>query len=337
MSVGGVDARRPSLLGLQAVSAERMRELLTRSVGMIPHLGDRAATLDALAGRRVANVFLEDSTRTRLSFATAAAKLGGGCVDLVEQGSSTSKGEGLVETCQTVESMGVAAIVVRARQAGAAHLVAQHVACPVINAGDGRHEHPTQGLLDLLALAEAQGRLDGFDLSGLRVAIVGDVNASRVARSAIAGLTALGARVTCVGPPALASDGLASLSQIPLGVQIERDLDAVLPAVDAVMMLRIQFERHGPAGAIASLRDYRARYALTADRAAVMKQSAVVLHPGPMNPGVEIDLAVASSERSLIRRQVELGVAVRMAVLETLTETTLTKQASTKQTMETRP
>lgn len=320
------------LLGLQGLGGDDLRDLLARASAMRSRLGDAAGPEGGpLAGRRVACVFLEDSTRTRLSFQTAAQKLGGSCVDLVEQGSSTSKGEGLVETCQTVEAMGPAAIVVRASQSGAAALVAQHVRCPVINAGDGRHEHPTQGLLDTLTLAEAHGRLDGFDLSGLRVAIVGDIASSRVARSAIAALTTLGASVVCVGPPALAPASLATLGAKEGACTVSREFSSVLPEVDAVMMLRIQFERHQPerssdkadaksagSAAIASVRDYRAGYALTAERAARMKPGAIVMHPGPMNPGLEIDLAAALCERSAIARQVELGVAVRMAVLDAL-------------------
>jgi aspartate carbamoyltransferase catalytic subunit len=215
-------------------------------------------------------------------------------------------------------------MIVRARQNGAAAMIAGAVACPVINAGDGRHEHPTQGLLDLLTIAEAHGRLGGFDLSGLMVAIVGDVASSRVARSAIAGLTALGARVVCVGPPALAPRSLEAL-----GCAVSNDFDAVLPAADAVMMLRIQFERHGEAAekapalpgapprsaAIASVREYRDGYGLTTDRAARLKPGAIVMHPGPINRGLEIDAAVADGPRSVILKQVAHGVAVRMAAL----------------------
>lgn len=277
---------------------------------------------DDLAGRTVATMFFEDSTRTRTSFTLAASRLGARVVDVSGGATSVNKGETYADTARVVEAMGVDAIVTRARQAGSADLIARAVDCAVINAGDGRHEHPTQGLLDAYALAEAHGRLDGLDLSGLTVAIVGDVVNSRVARSAIAGMTTLGARVVCVGPPALAPPGLAAT-----GCAVALDLDEVLPIADAVMMLRVQFERHGDvsspeargeprrSAAIASAREYREGYALTADRAARMKPGAVVMHPGPINRGLELDGAVADGPRSVILRQVAAGVPVRMAVL----------------------
>ncbi len=246
------------------------------------------------------------------------------------------------DTVRNIEAMGIHAIVVRAPQAGAAALIHEAVECSVVNAGDGRHEHPTQGLLDIAALAEALGRDDGFDLSGVRVAIVGDVVSSRVARSAVAGLTTLGAEVVLVGPAHLVPRGLESLVEgLDEGVgsgeasslRVEHDLDAVLPGVDAVMMLRIQFERHGgaasgpgkaqpqeetKAGPIASVRAYREECGLTVERAAAMKAGAVVMHPGPINRGVEMDGPVAdglAGPRSLVLRQVSWGVAVRAAVL----------------------
>jgi aspartate carbamoyltransferase catalytic subunit len=276
-----------------------------------------------LAGKIVANLFFEDSTRTRTSFGIAARRLGAEVVDLMGFASSVNKGETLIDTAMTIEAMGVSVLVVRARQSGAAGSIAANVDCSVINAGDGRHEHPTQGLLDILTLAERFGREQDFDLSGLRVAIVGDVNASRVARSAIFGMTTLGARVVCVGPPGMASGGLASLA--PGMCAVTHDLDAALPETDAVMMLRIQHERYGEAKAgeksgggsapIASLREFHEFYALTRERAGRMKPGAIVMHPGPMNRGVEIDEEVADGERSVILRQVANGVRVRVAVL----------------------
>ncbi len=263
----------------------------------------------------VATMFFEDSTRTRLSFEIAARRLGVPALD-IGPSSSTSKGESLIDTAKTIEAMGVAALIVRARPSGAAHLIARHVGVPVINAGDGKHEHPTQGLLDSLTFCEAIGR-DGFDLQGVRVAIVGDVVSSRVARSAIAGFGILGAEVVCVGPVHLVPRSLEGL-----GCVVSHDLDSVLADVDGVMMLRVQRERHGgPSkagswGAAGSVGAYRAGYALTVERAAQMKDGAVVMHPGPMNRGVEIDSEVADGARSLITRQVSSGVAVRMAVIE---------------------
>jgi aspartate carbamoyltransferase catalytic subunit len=213
-------------------------------------------------------------------------------------------------------------------------MIASAVDVPVINAGDGKHEHPTQGLLDIYTLAEACGRLEDFSLKGLTVAIVGDVASSRVARSDIAGMRTLGASVVCVGPPAMAPMGLESL-----GCKVSHDLDAVLPKADAVMMLRIQFERHGEAAknpgaagagesgksaalspTIASVREFRERFGLTEARAARMKPGAFVMHPGPINRGIELDALVADGPRSLILRQVAAGVLVRMAVLRALVE-----------------
>lgn len=293
---------------------------------------------DDLRGRTVATLFFEDSTRTRTSFTIAAQRLGADVVDLSGGTTSVNKGETIVDTATNVEAMGIDAIIVRARQSGAAAMAAARVQCPVINAGDGKHEHPTQGLLDTLTIAEAHGRGESFDLSGLRIAIVGDVASSRVARSGIAAMTALGATIMCVGPAGMVSPAHAGLMNPGATgrCEITHDLDAVLPTVDAVMMLRIQFERAGEGGGgggggggstvagvpaarktalIASIRDYRHGYALTRDRAALLKPSAVVMHPGPMNRGLEIDGEVADGPRSVILRQVSNGVRVRMAAL----------------------
>lgn len=299
------------LLQLNGMGAGEMRAVLRRANELI----ERGEPGRPLAGRTVATVFFEDSTRTRTSFVLAARRLGAEAIDLSGSGTSLSKGESLGDTALTIEAMGVDAIVVRARQAGAPHLMARAVSCSILNAGDGRHEHPTQGLLDVLALARAKGRTETFDLTGLTVAIVGDVVSSRVARSDVAGMTALGAEVILVGPPAQAPRSLAGL-----GARVERDLDAVLGRADAVQLLRVQFERHGGRG-ISSRREYREGYALTVERAKRMRPDAVVMHPGPMNRGMEIDDAVADGDgvdlpRSIVLDQVRCGVAVRMAVLE---------------------
>ncbi len=305
------------LLGLQGLPAADLLELL-RAV----EKSDTLAT--PLAGRIVANLFFEDSTRTRTSFAVAAKRLGAEVVDLWGFASSINKGETLIDTATNVEAMGVDVITVRAKQSGAADLIARHVMCPVINAGDGKHEHPTQGLLDTYTFAEAHDRLDHFDLSGLSIAMVGDIAASRVARSAIAAMTTLGAKVLCVGPAPMAPPSLERL-----GVHVARTLDEVVESVDAVMMLRIQFERHeesrsdarkdaepvNKGGVLASVREYRDLYALTPERAARMKDRAIVMHPGPINRGIEIDADVADGPRSVILRQVANGVRVRKAVL----------------------
>ncbi len=328
-------ARERSLVGLSGASVERIRRLLTRACELRPAAMGEAEPMTILRDRTVATLFFESSTRTRTSFAIAAQRMGASVVDLSSGASSLSKGESMRDTARNIEAMGVHAIVTRAPQAGAAELIHEAVACSVINAGDGRHEHPTQGLLDMATLAEAFGRDREFDFRGLRVAIVGDVVSSRVARSAVAGLTKLGAGVVLVGPPHLASKGLACLVEPSAGkpslLSVEHDIDTVLPEMDAVMMLRIQFERHdGPglgstpsnevktAGPIASVRAYREHCGLTVERARLMKPGAVVMHPGPINRGVEMDGPVAdglAGPRSLVLRQVSWGVAVRAAVL----------------------
>ena len=313
------------LLGLQGLPAEELRGYLTAA----RTLASAPAIKPALAGKVIANVFLEDSTRTRTSFGIAARRLGADVVDIIGAASSVNKGETLIDTARNIEAMGVDGIIVRASQSGAAAMIADAVACPVVNAGDGRHEHPTQGLLDIFTIAQCHGRIKTFDLGGLTVAIVGDIAASRVARSDIAGLTTLGARVVCVGPPNMAPGSLASLGD-GQSVTVERELDRVLPRVDAVVMLRIQFERTAEGKAvqgaalvakapgIASIREYRERYGLSLARTELMKPTAVVLHPGPINRGIELDESVADGPRSVILKQVANGVLIRMAVLSRL-------------------
>lgn len=266
---------------------------------------------DALGGRAVATVFFEDSTRTRVSFSLAGQRLGARVVDWSSRGSSISKGETMTDTFWTIESMGFDIVVVRHNESGAARLLADHAHCAVINAGDGTHQHPTQALTDALALGEALGREQGWDFSGLRVAIVGDCVSSRVARSNAGLLGALGAAVTLVGPEPMAPAALGEA----LGCAVSHDLDEQIERADAVMTLRMQLER-GAGTLLPEGYDYRAGFALTRERAERMKPGAVVMHPGPMNRGVEIDGAVADGARSLIRKQVAAGVRVRMAVLE---------------------
>lgn len=304
------------LLALRGLDAGEIRHLLKRAGKYAPVANRTETQTDELKGKAVALMMFEPSTRTRVSFEIAASRLGAQVLDLTGGASSVVKGESLSDTGTTIEAMGVSAMVVRTKVIGGAAAVAGAVGCPVVNAGDGRHEHPTQGLLDALTIAQSFDRADGFDLSGLRVAIVGDVANSRVARSAIAGLGCLGATVVCVGPPRVAPDSVESL-----GCSVERDFDEVIPEMDAVMMLRVQYERHSEKGSpIGTVRQYRAGYALTNERAVKMKAGAIVMHPGPMNRGVEIDAAVASGPKSVILKQVANGVAVRMAALALLCE-----------------
>jgi aspartate carbamoyltransferase catalytic subunit len=292
------------LLQLRGKRPDEIRALLASARELTSPTGRE------LAGSTVANLFFEDSTRTRVSFTIAAQRLGASVVDLSGKGSSLSKGETLTDTARTVEAMGVDALVVRCAQSGGAGLIAGAVSCAVINAGDGRHEHPTQALTDALTLSSALGRDGDFDLSGVRVAIVGDCAASRVARSNIACLRALGAEVVCCGPASMAPPALATL-----GCAISHDLDEVVGEVDAVMTLRIQFERNSSIG---SAREYRERWGLTVERAERMRPGAWVMHPGPINRGLEIDGEVADGARSLVLGQVANGPRVRMAALSGL-------------------
>ncbi len=299
---------RPHLLALEDLSrdeilaildtAEALKEVSTRSIKKVP----------ALRGKVVVNLFFEDSTRTRTSFSLAAQRLSADVVDFSVSTSSVSKGETLRDTVRNIEAMGVDAIVIRHRSSGAPGLVSRAVQCSVINAGDGSHEHPTQGLLDVFTMREVFAAR-GKKISDLHVAIVGDIANSRVARSNIWALTRLGARVTLVGPATLCPQALGRL-----GVEISHDLDAILPQVDVINMLRVQFERLASA-AFPSVREYTRFFGLDRQRLARARPDVLVLHPGPMNRGLEITTAVADGERSAILRQVANGLAVRMAVL----------------------
>lgn len=298
------------LLGLWGLPAAQLRDLLALARQYAPMANCPATRTGQLAGRSIALLFFEDSTRTRVSFELAAQRLSATVVHAGGAGSSISKGETLLDTARTMAALGVDAMVVRCRPVGAVSRIAAAVDPPVINAGEGAREHPTQALVDAYVLAEAFDRLDSFDLSGLRVVIVGDVVTSRVARSNVFGLRALGATVVCVGPEPLCPDAFAAL-----GCQVHHDLDAVLDQADAVMMLRVQFERHGGASPVGSVAAYRRCWALTEARAARLRPATIIMHPGPVNRGLELDGPVADSPRSRIVRQVEVGVAVRMAVL----------------------
>ena len=261
----------------------------------------------ALRGKTVVWLFYEDSTRTRLSFEQAAKRLSADTMNFSVSTSSVRKGESLRDTVLTIEAMGVDCIVVRHSSAGAPWRIAEWVDASVINAGDGWHEHPTQALLDSYTIRQHLGTVDGT-----RIAIVGDIKHSRVARSDVLAFTALGADVTLVAPPTLLP---ASLDGWP--VSVSYDLDAVLPKCDVVYLLRIQLERVSDAQ-FPSIREYASRWGLTAARAARLKPDTLVMHPGPMNRGVEIAAEVADSARSLVTEQVANGVAVRMAVLWSL-------------------
>jgi len=264
---------------------------------------------DRLAGLTIINAFFENSTRTLVSFEIAGKRLGADVVNMHAGQSSIKKGETLIDTAMTLNAMHADAIVIRHGSSGAVQLIADKVDCPVLNAGDGQHEHPTQGLLDALTIRSAKGRIDG-----LSIVICGDVLHSRVARSNILCLTSLGARVRVCAPPALMPLGIEEMK-----VEVFHDFDKALDGVDVVMMLRLQNERM-QGQFIPSPREYRHLYGLTEERLARTRPDTLVMHPGPMNRGIEIDSNVADLvDRSLITRQVEMGVAIRMACLDVLT------------------
>lgn len=284
--------------------ASGIEEVMTLTDSFVEVSERTIPKVPALRGRTVVSLFFEDSTRTRLSFETAAKRLSADTMNFSVGTSSVKKGESLRDTVETIEAMGVDAIVVRHASAGAPRQIAQWASSAVINAGDGWHEHPTQALLDCYTIRQHLG-----EVRGRHVAIVGDIKHSRVARSNIAALTALGAEVTIVAPPTLLPPSLEGWP-----VTVTHDLDAVLPSVDVCYLLRMQRERMSEA-LIPSLREYTAQFGLTDQRADRLAEHALIMHPGPMNRGVEIAAEVAERPNAVIIDQVRNGVAVRMAVL----------------------
>ena len=290
--------------------ADAMREVLGREVPRVP----------ALRGKTLVTLFYEASTRTRASFELAAKALGADVINVAASGSSVQKGESLYDTVRTLQAVGAQVLVMRHASSGAPYLVARHVQMNVINAGDGWHAHPTQGLLDLYTMRSHLG-----DLRGKRVVIVGDIAHSRVARSNLWGLTTVGAEVVVCAPLTLLPYGMPSRARRPDGtpveeplalprVQVETDLDRAVDGADVVMALRLQLERM-TSGLLPSLREYVRLYQVNEERLARARPGALVMHPGPMNEGIEISPAVARSLQSVIEEQVTNGVAVRMAVL----------------------
>jgi aspartate carbamoyltransferase catalytic subunit len=275
-------------------TAASFREVGTRVIKKVP----------ALRGRTVVNLFYEPSTRTRISFEVAAKRLSADVINFTTTGTSVAKGESLKDTALTLQAMGADAIVIRHSSSGAAHALARWVTASVINAGDGTHEHPTQALLDLFTMREHFPSLEG-----LRVGIVGDVRHSRVARSLTAALVTMGGRVTLVGPPTLVPPEVALW-----GAEVSHDLDDVLPKLDVCYLLRVQRERQRQQF-FPSLREYSRRYGLTRARAEALPDHALIMHPGPMNRGVEIASEVADLPRAVITDQVANGIAVRMSLL----------------------
>jgi aspartate carbamoyltransferase catalytic subunit len=296
---------RKHLLGLRELSKEELLAVLDTAKGFAELSTRSIRKVPTLRGRVVVNLFFEPSTRTRLSFSLAAQRLSADVLDFSKDSSSTSKGETLVDTARNIEAMGVDVFVVRHYAPGAAAVLARHLNASVVNAGDGAHEHPTQALLDCYTIRERLGRLEG-----VHVAIVGDISHSRVARSNIWALQKLGARVTVVGPPTLAP---AAFTQ--LGVNVCHDLDEVLPELDVINMLRIQRERGGGGLNFPSVEEYSRLFGMNSRRLERCKPDVVVMHPGPLNRGVEITPDVADGKNSVILHQVASGLAVRMAVL----------------------
>jgi aspartate carbamoyltransferase catalytic subunit len=296
--------RNRHLLGLEGISAEDITALLDTAESMIEVSQRDVKKVPTLRGKTVINLFLEDSTRTRISFEIAAKRLSADTINLSGGGSSISKGEGLVDTARNLAAMSPDAIVVRHPAAGAARLLAEILDCPIINAGDGAHEHPTQALLDLFTIRQAKP-----EIAGLTVTIVGDILHSRVARSNIYGLLTLGAKVRLCGPPTLLPPIFADL-----GAELHYDIGSAVRDADVMMMLRIQRERQGH-NFFPTLDEYARYFCLTEELLAEAKPDVITLHPGPMNRGIEISSGVADGPYSLMMNQVANGVAMRMAVL----------------------
>jgi aspartate carbamoyltransferase catalytic subunit len=295
------------LRSIEEIGADAVHRLLDLSDHMAEVNRRPNPKVPALRGKTVCNVFFEDSTRTRLSFETAAKRLSADTMTFSVGTSSVNKGESLRDTIETIAAMGVDAFVVRHKSSGVPWQVAQWTTASVVNAGDGWHAHPTQALLDCFTIRTALGRSGGFD--GLRIAIVGDIKHSRVARSNVQAFSMLGAHVTLVAPATL----LPATGELP-GATVVADLDDVVDDVDVLYLLRMQLERSAEA-LVPSLREYTTRYGLTPERARRLAPHALVMHPGPMNRGVEIAVDPSELPGAVITQQVTNGVAVRMAVL----------------------
>lgn len=292
------------LLGIKDLSQDEINLIIDTAAGFKDILGRDIKKVPALRGKTVVNLFFEPSTRTRTSFELAAKRLSTDVINFSVPTSSVVKGESLKDTALTIQALGADFIIIRHSSAGVPHFLAQVLKASVINAGDGANEHPTQALLDLFTIKEKKG-----ELRGLKVAIVGDIAHSRVARSNIYALTKIGANVRLIAPPTLIPSGIESL-----GVEVFTSIEEGLKGIDVVMMLRLQMERQGR-GFLPSLEEYFNLYGLTAERLSLAKEDAIVMHPGPINRGVDIESDVADGPQSVILEQVTNGLAVRMAVL----------------------
>ena len=294
------------LLGIEELDRAEIEAILARAKDFQPIQSQTVKKLDTLRGKMIVNLFYEASTRTRTSFEIAAKRLGADAVSITASGSSVSKGESLVDTLNTLAAMRPDAIVMRHAASGAPHFLARHLPTPIINAGDGTHEHPTQALLDARTILDRRTSLEG-----LRVAIIGDIAHSRVARSNVHLLSKFGVEIVLCGPASLLP---VELAQLAPGVRLTTDIREAISNADVVMMLRVQLERQHEAAFPAS--EYFRFYGLRLEHLDLAKPDAIVMHPGPINRGRELSSEVADFQRSVILNQVENGIAVRMAVLE---------------------
>src|SRR3954449_2042204 len=298
---------RRHLLGLEDLSRPEIETILDTAEDFVEVSQRRRKKLPDLKGKVVVNLFFEPSTRTRNSFGLAAKRLSADTIDFTSSGSSVSKGETFIDTAKNIEAMGIDVVVVRHSVPGAPHLLAQHLRTSIVNAGDGAHEHPTQGLLDIFTIRRHKKRIEG-----LTVGLVGDIAHSRVARSNIHGLLKLGAKVIVCGPPTLVPQSIQQL-----GVEVSHRLDDIMPRCDVINMLRIQFERQRH-GLFPSIHEYARLFGMGSERLRRAKKDILLLAPGPINRGVEITPEVADGPHSAILEQVTNGLAVRMAVLSLL-------------------
>jgi aspartate carbamoyltransferase catalytic subunit len=294
------------LLDIESISRKDIEVILARSKTFQPPPGQPFQRTNILQGRSIVNLFFEASTRTRTSFEIAARRLGAEVLSITSSGSSVSKGESLVDTLNTLGAMRPDAIVMRHSASGAPHFLSRYLPVPIVNAGDGTHEHPTQALLDALTILDRRGTLEG-----LRVAIIGDIAHSRVARSNIFLLSKFGAQIVLCGPATLLPP---QIGQIAPGIELTTDMEQAIRGADVIMMLRVQLERQNEAAFPAA--EYFSFYGLRLEHVEAAKPNVIVMHPGPINRGREIASEVADSQRSAILNQVENGIAVRMAVLE---------------------
>lgn len=301
-------ARRRHAIDLDDFTPEEIEEVLETTESMKEVLSREIKQVPALRGRNVVNMFYEESTRTRISFELAARALSANIVNFTARGSSVEKGESLLDTVRTLQALGADIVVIRHGEAGVPYIVAREFRGSVINAGDGRHAHPTQALLDMYTIRERLGQL-----RGLHVVIVGDILHSRVARSNLWGLTRMGAKVTLCAPPTLLGPAAYWQATWP-SVRVSHNLDDALAGADVVMALRLQKERQ-QTGLLPSLREYTRRYGITPERLARLGERTLIMHPGPMNEGVEISPEAATAPNAVIEEQVTNGVAVRMALL----------------------